>query len=149
MEKERLPPYTAYPQNINYQPYVNPDSSNTQTVDRKVNYSVPNHATFVTIQQPGFVNQHLIYTGPLPESHTLLAWLTCIFCCCPLGLASIIKSNEVTQALGRGDVQTARIASESAKKFGHASLGCGIFINFLVLVILIIWFTVVVPSWRY
>ncbi|XP_065678720.1 uncharacterized protein LOC136093600 isoform X2 [Hydra vulgaris] len=146
MEKE-LPPYTAYPPNANYQPYANPDSLNTQTVDNKVNDSAPNQATFVTIQQPGYINQNLIYTGPLPESYSLLAWLTCMFCFWPLGIVSIIKSNQVTQALGRGDIQTARIASESAKTFGFASLGLGIFFNLMLLLFLIIWFTVIAPSW--
>ena len=32
----------------------------------------------------------------VPPNHSGFAWLTCLFCCWPLGLAAIIKSNEVS-----------------------------------------------------
>jgi len=80
-----------------------------------------------------------------PNNHSALAWLTCLFCCWPLGLVSIIKSNEVDTAAGRGDIQRAHSASDQAKKFGYAALACGIFGYIFSTIFLVIYFVVIFP----
>ncbi|XP_047136247.1 uncharacterized protein LOC105845506 isoform X2 [Hydra vulgaris] len=136
-------------QNRKYQSHTNSDSSNGHSVYNKVPNNTPDKESFVINQHPGIFTSGENYAGPLPKSHSLLAWLTCLFCCWPISIVSIIKSNEVTHALGRGDILRARIASESAKKFGYASLGCGIFVQLTIFIVAIILFTVVLPTMGY
>ena len=47
----------------------------------------------VTVQQQQ--QQPLMFVAGLPPNHSVMAWLTCLFCCWPFGIVSIIKSNEV------------------------------------------------------
>ena len=136
------PMNTMYPpQNPYYPPPGNYQSY-------QVPYYNSNQATVVMTQQTGLI-PGAIYTGPPPNSHTALAWLTCLFCCWPLGLVSIIKSMEVNTAYGQGDLTRAQMASESARKFGYASLGCGIFAHAIWIIILIIYFAIIIPSLYY
>ncbi|XP_065655879.1 proline rich transmembrane protein 1B isoform X2 [Hydra vulgaris] len=132
------------PQNPVYPPQ-NPNFYQLQP--GQVPYYNPNQTTILMTQQPGIIT-NAIYTGPPPDNHSALAWLTCLFCCWPLGIVSIIKSMEVNTAIGQGDTMRARMASESARKFGYASLGCGIFLHAIWIIFLIIYLVVIIPSLR-
>ena len=98
----------------------------------------------VVMAQPVTVTQQFV--GGTPPNHSTLAWLTCLFCCWPLGLVAIIKSNEVDSAAARGDMMRANHASQSARRFGYASLGFGIGSYVIAAIILIIYLVVVIPS---
>ena len=108
----------GYPQQVHYQPVVM-----TQPV---------------TVAQP--------FEG-IPPNHSTLAWLTCLFCCWPLGLLAIIKSREVDSAADRGDLVAANHASRSARKFGYCSLGFGIGSYVIAVIILVVYFVVLLPMW--
>ncbi|XP_057303882.1 annexin A7-like [Hydractinia symbiolongicarpus] len=86
------------------------------------------------------------YVGTVPDNHSTLAWLTCLCCCWPLGLISIVKSMEVNNAVAQGDLFRARSASDMAKKFGYAALGFGIFGYVCTAIYLVIYFAVIYPN---
>ncbi|CAI5693737.1 unnamed protein product [Oreochromis niloticus] len=67
-------------------------------------------------------------THPPPSSY--LGWsIFNTFCCClPLGIAAIIYSSKVESANGRGDIDRAQDASQTAKMLNIAGLICGIII---------------------
>ncbi|XP_047138305.1 proline rich transmembrane protein 1B [Hydra vulgaris] len=88
--------------------------------------------TGYVIQQPVAIDVRQV-----PSNYSVAAWLTCLFCCWPLGLVSIIKSNEVNTAILLGDLPRAQLASQSARMFAIASLLCGIGI-LITLIILVV-----------
>ena len=47
----------------------------------------------VVVSQPGGYAAPVVM--PVPPNHMALAWITCLFCFWPLGIAAIIKSSEV------------------------------------------------------
>ena len=67
--------------------------------------------------------------------HFVLAILATIFCCFPLGLIGILKSNECRSARERGDRDAAYQHSRSAKKFSLIAVGCGIAVYVLIVAI--------------
>ena len=98
----------------------------------------------VVVAQPVPVNQQIM--GGTPPNHSTLAWLTCLFCCWPLGLIAIIKSRDVDSAADRGDIEGAKLASKSARKFGYCSLGFGIGSYVIAAIILVVYFAVLLPK---
>ena len=55
--------------------------------------------------------------GAPPPNYLVWAILTTIFCCLPLGVASIVFSTQVNSKWAMGDVAGAQSASANAKKF--------------------------------
>jgi len=55
--------------------------------------------------------------GTPPQNYLVWAILTTIFCCLPLGIASIVFSTQVNSKWALGDVAGAQDSSEKAKKF--------------------------------
>ena len=107
-------------------------------------YPQQNHYQPVVVAQPVPVNQQTM--GGTPPNHSTLAWLTCLFCCWPLGLIAIIKSRDVDSAADRGDIEGAKLASKSARKFGYCSLGFGIGSYVIAAIILVVYFAVLLPK---
>ena len=52
-----------------------------------------------------------------PENYLVWAILCTVLCCLPLGIVSIIKSQEVNKLWGQGDYAGAQKASADAKKY--------------------------------
>ena len=52
----------------------------------------------------------------------------CLFCCCCIGIAAIVKSNECQKAKRVGDVEAARRYSASAKNLLIATIVVGIIV---------------------
>ncbi|XP_065654418.1 proline rich transmembrane protein 1B isoform X3 [Hydra vulgaris] len=100
--------------------------------------NVPNANPY---QTTGIVTQQQVAVDirQVPSSYSAAAWLTCLFCCCPLGFLSIIYSNEVNTAILLGDITRAQLASQSAKNYAIAALICGIIITITTII-----FTVVI-----
>ena len=71
------------------------------------------------VQQPG---QQL----PEVNSHLVLAILTTLFCCLPLGIVSIIYAAQVGTKRAAGDYQGALDCSKKAATFGYVALGIGL-----------------------
>jgi hypothetical protein len=54
------------------------------------------------------------------------AILSTLFCCLPLGIASIVFASQVDSKWAQGDYTGAREASEKAKRFAMIAAGVGI-----------------------
>lgn len=55
--------------------------------------------------------------GPPPENYLVWSILVTVFCCLPLGIVAIIKSNEVNTFWYQGLHDQARQSAEQAKKW--------------------------------
>ncbi|XP_047138300.1 proline rich transmembrane protein 1B isoform X1 [Hydra vulgaris] len=95
-------------------------------------YANPYQTTGIVTQQSVAVN-----IKQVPSSYSAAAWLTCLFCCCPLGLLSVIYSNEVTTAILLGDMTRAQVASQSARNFAIAALTSGIVIIITTIILVV------------
>ena len=55
--------------------------------------------------------------GPKPDSYLVWAILSTLFCCLPLGIASIVFAAQVDAKYNSGDYAGAQASSDKAKKF--------------------------------
>nr|XP_012562808.1 uncharacterized protein LOC100204385 isoform X2 [Hydra vulgaris] len=76
----------------------------------------------------------------LPNNYSTAALLTCICCCVPLGIMSLMKSNEVDTAISEGNITRAKRASIDAKNYAIAALVCGITIFITSITVTIIYY---------
>ena len=79
---------------------------------------------------PGAVS----YGGPSgspPPNYLVWAILTTIFCCLPLGIASIVFAAQVNGKYAAGDSAGARASSEKAKMFAIYSAVAGVVVGIL------------------
>jgi uncharacterized protein YqhQ len=60
------------------------------------------------------------------QNYLVPAILATIFCCLPVGVASIIFATQVNTKLAEGDVAGAREASKKAKMFMFIAVGLGL-----------------------
>ncbi|XP_047138302.1 proline-rich transmembrane protein 1 [Hydra vulgaris] len=100
------------------------------TLIGNVPYENSYQTTGTVIQQPVAIDVRHV-----PSNYSVAAWLSCLCCCWPLGLVSIIKSNEVNTAISLGDLTRAQLASQSARNFAIASLISGIVIIITVIIL--------------
>ncbi len=56
-----------------------------------------------------------------PENYLIWAILSTLFCCWPVGIASIVYASKVDSAFNRGDYEGALEASKNAKKWAWIS----------------------------
>lgn len=56
-------------------------------------------------------------TPPMPETYLVSSILVLLFCCLPLGIVALIKSNSVEKFYLLGDYNGALKASQSAKNY--------------------------------
>ena len=71
-----------------------------------------------------------------PDNHMVLAILTTICCCLPLGIVAIIKANSVNSLYIAKQYASATMAANEAKKWSYA----GIFISLIAWIIYILFF---------
>ncbi|MGH9041809.1 MAG: CD225/dispanin family protein [Acidimicrobiia bacterium] len=64
--------------------------------------------------------------GPKPDNNLVWAILSTIFCCLPLGIASIVFAAQVDGKWAQGDHQGARDAADKAKRFAMIAAGVGV-----------------------
>ena len=94
-------------------------------------------------QQPAQAYQQPLQQRPYkPDSHMVLAILTTIFCCLPLGIVAILQANKVDKFYHMGEYDEANAASQSAKKWsiigiivGFISICLSLLYYFLVLAV--------------
>lgn len=55
--------------------------------------------------------------GPKPDNHLVIAILSTLFCCLPLGVVSIVNAVKVDSAFASGNYYEAVAHSEAAKKW--------------------------------
>lgn len=77
---------------------------------------------------------------PPPDNYLVWAILTTIFCCLPLGVASIVFSSQVSGKWQAGDFAGAQESAEKAKKFAiwSAIAGALLFLAIIVFYVIII-----------
>ena len=75
--------------------------------------------------------------GTPPPNHLVWAILSTLFCCLPLGVASIVFSAQVNSKWSAGDVAGAQQASEKARKFALWATIIGVVFLVLWVVLLI------------
>lgn len=75
--------------------------------------------------------------GAPPNNYLVWAILSTLFCCLPLGVASIVSSTQVNSKWAMGDYAGAQDSSEKAKKFAlwGAIAGAVVIVLYLVLVV--------------
>ncbi|PRX47100.1 interferon-induced transmembrane protein [Prauserella shujinwangii] len=83
--------------------------------------------------------------GPPPDNHLVWAILTTVLCCMPLGIVSIVKSNQVASLWAQGLHAEARQAADDAKKWAiwsAATMGIlvGLYVVFLIVMIVVFGF---------
>lgn len=74
--------------------------------------------------------------GTPPPNHLVWAILSTLFCCLPLGVASIVFAAQVNSKWNAGDVAGAQESSEKARKFALWATIIGVL--FLVLYVILI-----------
>ena len=95
-----------------------------------------------TMAEPGpgarrFEPEHSGVTEPPPHVPNYLAQaiLVTIFCCLPSGIVSIVYAAQVNGKIASGDVKGAMRSSERSKLWAWASLGIGIAIYAIVVIL--------------
>jgi hypothetical protein len=93
-------------------------------------------------QQPYYGVPRPPYYEPPPENHLVWAILSTVLCCLPLGIVSLVKSNQVNTLWFQGLPMEARKAAEDAKKWAMwSAISAGIlvllYIIFLVVMIIV------------
>jgi hypothetical protein len=74
--------------------------------------------------------------GQPPNNNLVLAIITTVLCCLPLGVWGIVKAAEVNGKWERGDFDGARASADLAKKVSLWGIGAG----FLVVIIYVVLF---------
>ena len=67
--------------------------------------------------------------APCPQNYLVLAIISTVCCCLPLGIVAIIFAAQVNSKYEAGDYQGAMDASNKAKLFTFIAIGLGIIIN--------------------
>ncbi len=63
-----------------------------------------------------------------PDNYLVWAILSTVICCMPLGIVSLVKSNQVNQKWAMGDYEGAEKASKDAKKYAIWSAGAAVIV---------------------
>ena len=75
---------------------------------------------------------------PMPDNYLIWAILTTVFCCPPLGIASIVNAAKVSSVYAAGDYAGAQKASDDAKKWAiWSAVGGGIFLILYIILIFV------------
>ena len=64
-----------------------------------------------------------------PDNYMVWAILSTLFCCLPLGIASILSASKVNQLYRAGNYQEAQKSSDMAKKLAIISAVVGLVVN--------------------
>ncbi|HWI41975.1 MAG TPA: CD225/dispanin family protein [Nocardioides sp.] len=75
--------------------------------------------------------------GTPPSNHLVWAILSTLFCCLPLGVASIVFAAQVNGKWAAGDVAGAQQSSEKARKFALWSTIVGVVVAVLYIILVV------------
>jgi len=76
--------------------------------------------------------------GAKPDNYLVWAILSTLFCCLPLGIASIVFAAQVDGKYNSGDYAGAQAASEKAKKFATWGAIAGLVVIVLYVVLIVV-----------
>lgn len=77
-------------------------------------------------------------TGPKPNNYLVWAILSTLFCCLPLGIASIVFAAQVDGKYNSGDYAGALESSEKAKKFAMWGAIAGVVVTVLYVLFIVV-----------
>ena len=75
--------------------------------------------------------------GTPPNNNLVLAIITTVLCCLPLGIWAIVKAAEVNGKWARGDFQGAQESAAMAKKVSLWGIGGGLLIAVLYIILIV------------
>ena len=78
--------------------------------------------------------------GPRPNipNHLVKAIISTLCCCLPFGIVAIVFAAQVNGKLDAGDYAGAQKSSEQASFWGNLSIGIGVVVNLIVIVLQVI-----------
>ena len=76
--------------------------------------------------------------GAPPPNHLVWAILSTLFCCLPLGIASIVFAAQVNSKFAAGDLAGAQDSSEKARKFALWATIAGVVIAVLYVILVLL-----------
>ena len=76
--------------------------------------------------------------GPKPNNYLVWAILSTLFCCLPLGIASIVFAAQVDGKYNAGDYAGAQDASQKAKKFATWGAIAGVVVIVLYVLLIVV-----------
>lgn len=103
----------------------------------------------IVLAQPGAVPTHVVVAPVLsnpPPDHMMFNIFMTLFCCWPIGIFAIMKSMACRDAIHRGNAEMAHRLSVEARRLGYWTLGVGILTVVVSLTIIIIFYSVYIPS---
>lgn len=77
-------------------------------------------------------------SGPKPDNYLVWAILSTLFCCLPLGIASIVFAAQVDGKYNSGDYAGAAEASDKAKKFAKWAAIAGVVVVGLYILFIVV-----------
>jgi len=76
--------------------------------------------------------------GAPPPNHLVWAILSTLFCCLPLGIASIVFAAQVNSKFAAGDLAGAQDSSEKARKFALWATIAGVVVAILYVLLVVV-----------
>ncbi|XP_068742595.1 proline rich transmembrane protein 1B-like [Montipora capricornis] len=94
------------------------------------------HNTVTVVQQggPGVIYAPLV----APPDYHGLSWFVCLFCCWPIGIFAILKSNQTRDAIFQGDMVAANNLSMETRKLVNMAIGFGVFFLIVPIVVFVL-----------
>lgn len=83
-------------------------------------------------------NQMNADAGTPPENHLVMAILTTIFCCLPLGIVAIVKASSVKSLYYSGQKEAALLAAQEAKKWSTWGIIGGLTVGALYFILIFV-----------
>lgn len=83
-------------------------------------------------------NQMNVDAGTPPENHLVMAILTTIFCCLPLGIVAIVKASSVKSLYYSGQKEAALLAAQEAKKWSTWGIIGGLTVGALYFILIFV-----------
>lgn len=83
-------------------------------------------------------NQMNADAGTPPENHLVMAILTTIFCCLPLGIVAIVKASSVKSLYYSGQKEAALLAAQEAKKWSTWGIIGGLTVGVLYFILMFV-----------
>ena len=81
----------------------------------------------ISLEQDGAAGARITSIAVPPvSSHLLVAMLTTLFCCLPLGMVSLLYASQVQPRFARGDYLGAQVASQRARMWAVLSFFVGL-----------------------
>ena len=110
------------------------NNADTATVCMQCGRTLPAGTPAVPLQATGVV----LPPGAAVQNYLVFAILATVFCCLPAGIPAIVYAAQVNGKLQAGDLAGAQLASKNAKMWCLISLGLGLGIIVLYVILMMV-----------